>query len=110
MPDFGIAYPYGLGATGMAPARLAPAFERRLVVLLGDQDTDPGHQSLRRTAEALAQGAHRHARGHAFFEHARRVAAEMDSPFAWTLHVVPGVGHSNARMAPQAAQFVGGSD
>jgi poly(3-hydroxybutyrate) depolymerase len=110
MPDFGVAYPYGLGASGMAPARLAPAFARKLVVLLGDQDIDPAHRSLRRTPEALAQGEHRHARGHAFFERARHVAAEMNAPFAWTLHVAPGVGHSNARMAPRAAQFVGGSD
>jgi hypothetical protein len=110
MPDSGVAYPYGLGGSGMAPAGLAPAFGRRLVVLLGDQDIDPAHRSLRRTPEALAQGEHRHARGHTFFERARHVAEKMKVPFAWTLHVVPGVVHSNARMAPRAAQFVGGND
>lgn len=110
MPDFGIVYPYGLSASGMAPAALAPAFARHLVVLLGDQDTDSAHQSLRRTPEALAQGVHRYARGHAFFERARQAAAETNTPFAWTLHIVPGVGHSNALMAPRAAQFVGGKD
>ena len=110
MPDSGVRYPYGLAASGLSPTRLAPRFGRTLVVLLGDQDTDPAHPSLRRTPEALAQGSHRHARGHAFFERARQAAAEMNAPFAWTLHVAPGVGHSNARMAPHAAQFVGGND
>lgn len=110
MPDFGVVYPYGLAATGVAPARSAQAFGRRLVVLLGDRDTDPDHRSLRRTPKAMAQGEHRYARGHAFFERARGTAAEMNVPFAWTLHVARDVGHSNARIAPHAAQFVAARD
>ncbi len=110
MPDEGVAYPYGLAGSGVPPGQLSRALGRKLIVLLGDQDIDPHHPQLRRTPAAMAQGEHRFARGHAFFERARRAAAESNAPFAWSLHVAPGVAHSNARMAPHAAAFVGGRD
>lgn len=108
MPEAGIAYPYGLAGVDVPPAQVAQALGRKVVVLLGDQDVDPNHRQLRRTPEAMAQGAHRYARGHAFFERATRAAAQLNTPFAWQLHSAPGVGHSNARMAPHAAVFAGG--
>ena len=107
MPDFGVAYPYGLGGSGIALSQLAQALARRLVVLLGDDDTDPEHPQLRRTPEAMRQGANRLERGHAFYERARRAAVDMRTPFMWSVQVAPGVAHSNARMAPYAAGFVG---
>lgn len=110
MPDFGVAYPYGLNGSGVLPAQLSKALGRKLIVLLGDQDINPQHPQLRRTREAMAQGEHRFARGHAFFERAKRAAAEINAPLAWTLRTAPGVAHSNARMAPHAAQFVGDRD
>lgn len=110
MPDRSIAAPYGLGGSGLGAERLAQAFSRRLIVLLGDADIDPEHRALRRTPEANAQGAHRFARGHAFYQQAQRAAAELGVPLAWKLEVAPGVAHSNARMAPHAARFVGGGD
>jgi poly(3-hydroxybutyrate) depolymerase len=110
MPDFGVAYPYGFARTDVTPAQLAKSLGRRLVVLLGDQDTDPNHPQLRRAPEAMAQGDHRYARGHTFFERAQRAAAELNAPFAWALRVAPGVAHRNSRMTPHAAAFVGGRD
>lgn len=106
MPDFGIAYPYGLGGSGIDQSQLAQALGRRLVVLLGGGDTDPEHRQLRRTPEAMQQGSNRLERGHAFYERARRAAAEMPTPFMWSIQVAPGVAHSNARMAPFAAESV----
>jgi hypothetical protein len=102
MPDFEIAYPYGLKNAGIDRETLARAFSRRLIVLLGDQDNDPNHHQLSRTPGALAQGEHRFERGHAFFERAKRTAAEMQVPFAWSLQIAPGVAHSNARIAAHA--------
>jgi poly(3-hydroxybutyrate) depolymerase len=110
MPDWGVAYPYGLAGTSVSKDQLAKAFARRLIVLLGDRDMDPDHASLRRTPEAMAQGDTRYARGHAYFDRARRAAEELKTPLAWTLRTAPGVAHSNARMAPHAAQFVGDRD
>jgi hypothetical protein len=88
-------------------AELARALQRKLIVLVGDRDVDPNHPQLRRTPEAAAQGEHRFQRGHTFFEQAQGSARKLDVELAWELHVAPGVAHSNARMAPHAAKFVG---
>ena len=106
MPDFEIAFPYGLGASGINRAQLAQALGRRLVVLLGGDDIDPKHHLLRRTPEAMRQGSNRLERGEKFYDRARRAAAEIQAPFIWSLQIAPGVAHSNARMAPYAAEFV----
>jgi poly(3-hydroxybutyrate) depolymerase len=107
MPDLAIAYPYGLAGTDVGATELARALQRKLIVLVGDRDIDPNHPQLRRTPEAAAQGEHRFQRGHTFFEQAQRSARKLDVELAWELHVAPGVAHSNARMAPHAAKFVG---
>ena len=110
MPDLPIAYPYGVAGTEVGGAELARALQRKLIVLVGDQDIDPHHPQLRRTPEAAAQGEHRLQRGHTFFEQAQRSARNLHVELAWELHVAPGVAHSNARMASHAAKFVGVHD
>ena len=107
MPDFKVEYPYGLAGSGVGRDQVARAFGRRVVVLLGGDDTDPNHYQLRRTREAMRQGTNRLERGQAYYERARRAAAELQTPFNWLLEVAPGVAHSNAQMAPFAAKYVG---
>ncbi len=85
---------------GWTKTRLAAAFNvSKLVVLLGTEDTDPNHPELRKTAEAEAQGPHRWARGHKFYEEAKRRAAKLGVPFAWKLGTAPGVAHSDKGMS-----------
>lgn len=110
MPDEAVAYPYGLLGSGIGSRTLARAFTRPLIVLLGDADTDPHDRQLHRSAGALAQGAHRYARGQAFFEQSQRAAASMGVAFAWQLEIAPGVAHSNTRMSAHAARFVGNAE
>ena len=81
MPDETIDWPYGLHGSAVSGEMLTAALNIPLTVLLGDQDTDPNHDSLRRTPEALAQGVHRMARGQAFFESARSRAERLGLPF-----------------------------
>jgi poly(3-hydroxybutyrate) depolymerase len=107
MPDRSVRFPYGLGGSSVGPEQIARALSRRLVVLLGDADNDPGHPDLNRTLGALEQGPHRLARGQAFFDSAQRAAAQLQVPLAWTLETAPGAAHSNAAMAPFAARWVG---
>ena len=103
MPDYDVAYPYGLKDSGVDRRHLAALLGRRVLVLLGDRDINPNHRSLRRTPEALRQGPHRFARGHAFFELAERTAREYGVPFRWRKTLVQGADHNNALMAPAAA-------
>jgi poly(3-hydroxybutyrate) depolymerase len=106
MPDFQTAFPYGLKDSGLSQTALATAFGKRLIILLGEQDTDPQARDLRNTPETIAQGAHRFARGQAFFAHAKQAAATLGVPYQWEVRTVPEVGHSNARMAPAAASLL----
>lgn len=110
MPTDSIAWPYGVeglpedfGRSGASFVR--GALERPVVVLLGTADT-LRTSSLRQSAEADAQGPHRFARGHAYYDAARAAAAELDVPFNWDLVTVEGVGHSNGQMAPGAAREI----
>jgi pimeloyl-ACP methyl ester carboxylesterase len=92
--------PYGLEGAPPDPDRQRALFAHRLVVLLGEDDVDTMDPDLRRTTEADAQGPHRFARGNFYFETARAEAETIGVPFEWSLATVPGVGHSNSRMAP----------
>jgi pimeloyl-ACP methyl ester carboxylesterase len=107
MPDLTTRFPYGLVETPTDIAQLKLALSRRLVILLGDKDTDPNHAALRRSREAMQQGAHRFERGHAFFRKGQSAARELETEFNWQLVPVAGVAHDNAKMAPAAAEIIG---
>jgi len=106
MPDFQVAYPYGLGGSVITPEMLASAMQLPVTILLGDQDIDPDHPNLRRAPEAMAQGAYRLERGQAFFRQARDYAGRTGIPFNWHLELVPGADHDNTLMAPAAIPFL----
>jgi poly(3-hydroxybutyrate) depolymerase len=106
LPELTTAFPYGLRGTPADAAALRRAFAQPLVVLLGEADTDAKHASLRHTPEADAQGLHRFARGQFFFSRAWTIAAEMNTPFHWTLATAPGIAHSNKGMAPFAVRHL----
>lgn len=106
MPEFGTAFPYGLRGSGLGPADLERALGAPLTVLLGESDTDPEDPNLRRTPEALLQGANRYSRGQAFFATAREAADALGAPLRWRLATVPGAGHDNRLMAPEAIPYL----
>lgn len=100
------AYPFTVVGQkdGVTLARAALA--RPMTLLLGDKDNDPNHFQLNNSAGAMAQGAHRFARGENFLSYAKTVAAELKVPFVWRAVVVPGVDHDNAAMAKAAATLL----
>jgi poly(3-hydroxybutyrate) depolymerase len=102
MPDSHIDYPYGLRGSQVDEAALAGFLTMPVTILLGDADTLTDQDNLRQSPEANAQGPHRYARGHAFFETARQAAEDLQVPFHWQLVTVPGADHDNAKMAPAA--------
>ena len=106
MPDMQTGFPYGLANAPVEEGALAAALGKRLTVLLGTADTDRSDPDLRKTPEADAQGPHRFARGQRFFAIAKQTAATMETPFGWSIRTVPGVGHSNGKMAKAAAPLL----
>jgi hypothetical protein len=85
---------------------LERALQQPLTVLLGEEDTDPDHPSLRRTPEALAQGPHRFARGEAYFAAGQAAARRLGLPFGWRLRIVPDADHDNRLMAPASIPYL----
>jgi poly(3-hydroxybutyrate) depolymerase len=108
LPDLEVDLPYGLRGAGLDTVALKAMLQRPLIVLLGTADTDPQDPNLRRTPEALAQGPHRFARGHFFYDAGKHRAESLDVPFGWQLETAPGVGHSDKGMAPYAARLLFG--
>lgn len=106
MPDFQIAFPYGLRGSAVSESRLRAALNVPLVILLGESDVDPGDPNLRRTPEAMLQGPHRFARGNAFFKTASHAASEFDAELLWRIETVSDVGHDNSLMAPAAVSYL----
>ena len=107
-PSDTAAYPYGIAEVGERDG-IDPAvyYGKRLIVLLGDADT-LRTSNLRQTPEADAQGLTRFERGNRFFAWCRDDAARRGAAFRWQLRLVPGVGHSNPKMGPAAADVLYG--
>lgn len=106
LPDMEEAYPYGLKDAKVSEAAYKRALAEDVVILLGDQDTNVAHGSLRHTPEAMRQGPHRFARGLHFYETGKIEAENINVAFGWTTQVVHGVAHSNGGIAKAAISFV----
>lgn len=106
LPNFFEPYPYGLKGSELPEDRLREILGANLVILLGDQDNDPDHESLRRTPEAMRQGPHRFARGQTFHEMCKEKARQLNVVCNWTVKIVPGVAHANGGMAEAAAALI----
>jgi poly(3-hydroxybutyrate) depolymerase len=108
LPDLKVDFPYGLHGSVVNENGLKTLLQRPLVVLLGTADTDPNHENLRRTPEAMAQGPYRFARGQYFYAAGQRQAKALGVPLAWKLATAPGVGHVDKDMAPFAVDILFG--
>lgn len=106
LPVDTVAFPYGLAGSGRTQADITRSWGTPTTILLGDQDVDSLQSNLRRTPEALRQGPHRFARGHAFYGILTSEADRLGIDLAWTLDTVPGAHHSDALMAPRAAEIL----
>ena len=68
---------------------------RRVIYLLGTQDTNPNHPALDKTCMAEAEGPYRYARGHAYAAKMQARDAGTPNHSVWD---VAGVGHDGDRM------------
>jgi poly(3-hydroxybutyrate) depolymerase len=97
-------FPYGLRKSPASAAKVAAAFRKDLVILLGEEDTSGTGPDFNKSPGAMRQGRCRLDRGKNFFAVAKAEAERRKVPFSWSLRTVPGVGHSNAKMAVAAVQ------
>lgn len=93
--DPAVPFPFGLKGLSIDDNALKAALAKDVVVILGDQDNDPGGRLLNQSKGAMKQGPHRFARGKAFFASARSLAERKGWEFGWSVRIVEGVGHSN---------------
>lgn len=105
-PDTDVAFPYGLKGVDAGAFDPAKAFGRKVVILLGESDTDANQGVLDESPPAMLQGRHRFERGQNLFNAARAAAAEAGLPFAWEVVTVPAVGHENEKMSAAAADLL----
>jgi pimeloyl-ACP methyl ester carboxylesterase len=97
-PTLRQCFPYGLGGSGIDAERLAAAFGRHFILLLGDRDTT----DTEREPAAMLQGANRFARGLRFFATATEEARALNSALAWRLLIVRGADHTPVPMVRAA--------
>ena len=105
LPTYDEIFPYGLNNSPFIEKDLTNKFALPLVVLVGENDTDPNDSSLRKTKEAMRQGDHRYARAKYFYNIAETKAKSINAQFNWKLETVPNFGHSARNTAPIAAKI-----
>lgn len=98
--------PSGMLNVEDAEGKLKKAFEKKLIILLGESDNDPKHFQLTHGKEVDEQGQDRLSRGKNFFKASEVAASELKVNLQWTLKTVPNTGHSNTAMTKAAIDMM----
>jgi hypothetical protein len=105
-PDLTSAYPIGMGRLDLKESHVRRYLGRRLILLIGRDDTDTTAPDLPRMDYAIAQGPHRLARGQWYIEHCSQLAHQLGVPFGWKMEVVEGAGHISSLIFSRAADLL----
>lgn len=91
--NFGM--PYSLRGSPAEGIDLRALLSTPLILLLGTHDIKgpDADRNVRNKPATMAQGVHRLARGHHYFETAQSLARSLNAPFAWQLFLAPGAEH-----------------
>jgi hypothetical protein len=106
MPDLGIAWPWGLGATALTVDDLPAWLGFPLTIMAGTNDTKTTGRFFPKGPKSLTQGPTRYARAHTYLGTARDAAAALGTPLAWRVIDVSGVGHDGKGMSDAAAPVI----
>jgi hypothetical protein len=106
MPDLEIAWPFGLGETGLDAPAIRSLLNFPLTVMAGTQDTKTTGKYFPKGPRSMRQGPHRHARAHAYVAAGHAAAQALQTTCAWRVIDVPGVGHDGERMSIAAAPII----
>lgn len=99
-------FPYSLVGSPAGEAHVRKALAKRVLLLVGEKDTDPDAENLDQSPGAQAQGAGRLERGENFFKAATAAAGELGVPLAWELHEVPNTARDGEALSRHAARLL----
>ena len=105
LPTLEADFPAGLGGVGLGEEDLARLLAFPLTILAGEEDNATNDTNLPHNPEALAQGPHRFARAHTYYDAGKAEAKRRGLPFGWQLVPVPGIGHDGDAMSKVAASL-----
>lgn len=106
-PDENLKFPYGLKNTKVKIVPdLVKAFQKELIVLLGERDNDPSLGIFRKTDLAMEQGSHRLERGTNFYHSVSMLTSDRDLTFNWKIDTVKNVGHNYRKMSGSALKWI----
>ncbi len=107
LPDENLEFPYGLKKTDVKlNTHLPTAYKKRLIILLGELDNDPGLGTFRTTELAMEQGGHRLERGTNFFKANQKLSKQNDWVFHWEIDTIKNVGHDYRKMSKNAIKWI----
>ncbi len=111
IPTESIKFPYGIGDPSGKKSGYTidkkSFYGAPLTILLGTADT-LRTANLNQSKRADAQGRTRLARGLNYYQWCKDDAASLGYQFNWEVKFVEGVGHSNKKMGPAAADIIYG--
>ncbi len=111
MPDFSEKFPYGLKNSPITEIDFEKSLGVNLMILIGELDNENETRGqLRKSREAMKQGAHRLARGNFFYETALKESNRLGFDISWKRQIIEGVGHSYREMGAAAAKYLYGSE
>jgi poly(3-hydroxybutyrate) depolymerase len=106
MPEFDVAWPFGIGQTEITPGSLRSFLNFPITVMAGTEDTKTTGRYFPKGPRSLRQGETRYHRAHTYVRLGREAAAAMGTHCAWTVTDVPGVGHDGRGMSIAAAPVI----
>ena len=101
-------FPYSLVDSPAGESELRQALARRVLLLVGEKDSEPDAENLNQGAGAKKQGEGRLARGENFFKAATAAAQELGVKLGWEFTEVPDTAHDAAAMSRAAAEALYG--
>ncbi|MEE1898772.1 hypothetical protein V1389_10520 [Flavobacterium rakeshii] len=104
--DTSIEFPYGLAESPLADINPSNYFAKKVLIQVGENDTDPNSPGLRHNSTVDLQGLTRYDRAIHFFNLSENAAATSSSTFNWELQTVPNATHEFTESIEQAAAWL----
>lgn len=107
LPSFEKSLPFGIKDTPIKQTDLKKAFEKKLVLLLGELDNEQETGgTLLHSISANEQGGHRLERGKYFYNFSKDKAKNLGAKYNWKVKIVPNIGHNHRGMGKVAAEIL----